>query len=297
MADVAVPAPQPTVPEAEPQPPEAAAFAFTTAAVPVAAIPFTRHEPAKLDRYLDITKSAMLFGTRVILVEGLAEALLMPAFARLVLDAIPDERARTRAKAVFRGSCIVAVDGVDFTLPAGPARWRERGTHRRPGGRHHRPGPHEKDDRAGRRGRRATLPDTAAEDRTETTETGFNRAAFLTKHLQDWDVPEDCFRISEQTHPRARTHAAREPGIAQGRLPRPAPQVGTPLEASRRRDYARRTSGRLRHPVHRRQQQTPQGRLRLPSRGALATRPDNFRVPEHLATAIRWIADVEGGRR
>ncbi|MFF0451693.1 hypothetical protein ACFYT4_36035 [Streptomyces sp. NPDC004609] len=29
----------------------------------------------------------------------------------------------------------------------------------------------------------------------------------------------------------------------------------------------------------------------------LATRPDGFRVPEHLAAAIRWIADVDGGGR
>ncbi|MFF0451694.1 AAA family ATPase [Streptomyces sp. NPDC004609] len=191
VQDIAVPEPPTTVPEAPPQPPETG-FAFTTAAVPVAAIPFARHEPAKLDRYLDITKSAMLFGTRVILFEGLAEALLMPAFAHLVLDAIPDERARTRAKAVFRGSCIVAVNGVDFTpylrallADVSGVRIADRvvtitdqdPTKKRTEPDNEDTGPQLPD---------TPTTDTAAEDQAETEESDFNRAAFLTKHLQDW---------------------------------------------------------------------------------------------------------------
>jgi putative ATP-dependent endonuclease of OLD family len=41
------------------------------------------------------------------------------------------------------------------------------------------------------------MTDTAAEHHAKSAETGFNRAVFLTKHLQDWDVPKDCFRIAE----------------------------------------------------------------------------------------------------
>ena len=40
---------------------------------------------AKLQRYLDATRSAMFFAPRVLLVEGLAEALLLPVFAHRVL--------------------------------------------------------------------------------------------------------------------------------------------------------------------------------------------------------------------
>ncbi|MGW5388128.1 ATP-dependent nuclease [Nocardia sp. NPDC003963] len=83
---------------------------------------------AKLKRYLDATRSAMLFGPRVILVEGIAESLLLPVFARRVLtqpDPTPlfrpakvasdDPAGRARASwARFVGTSIVAIDGVDF---------------------------------------------------------------------------------------------------------------------------------------------------------------------------------------
>jgi putative ATP-dependent endonuclease of OLD family len=85
---------------------------------------------AKLKRYLDATRSAMLFGPRVVLVEGIAESLLLPVFARRVLQrpaATPlfrasvtlgvnsesENTART-SWARFVGTTIVAIDGVDF---------------------------------------------------------------------------------------------------------------------------------------------------------------------------------------
>jgi len=85
---------------------------------------------AKLKRYLDATRSAMLFGPRVVLVEGIAESLLLPVFARRVLQrqaasplfrtpaagAVgiePDDSARA-TWARFVGTTIVAIDGVDF---------------------------------------------------------------------------------------------------------------------------------------------------------------------------------------
>ncbi len=77
-----------------------------TRAVPIWALALDPQDRRKVDRYLDATRSAMLFGPRVMLVEGIAEALLVPSIARRILD--DDEFAR------FRGSTLVAIDGVDF---------------------------------------------------------------------------------------------------------------------------------------------------------------------------------------
>jgi putative ATP-dependent endonuclease of the OLD family len=63
----------------------------------------------KIDRYLDVTKSALLFGGRVLLVEGIAEALLLPVIAkRYVLQARPQELR------IFRSAVFVPIEGVDF---------------------------------------------------------------------------------------------------------------------------------------------------------------------------------------
>jgi len=63
----------------------------------------------KIDRYLDVTKSALLFGGRVLLVEGIAEALLLPVIARQhVLRDKPD------LLRLFRSAVFVSIDGVDF---------------------------------------------------------------------------------------------------------------------------------------------------------------------------------------
>jgi putative ATP-dependent endonuclease of OLD family len=66
----------------------------------------------KISRYLDVTRSALLFGNRALLVEGIAEALealLIPVIARkCVLH--QDAHALQR----FRGTVVVAIDGVDF---------------------------------------------------------------------------------------------------------------------------------------------------------------------------------------
>ncbi len=63
----------------------------------------------KVNRYLDVTKSALLFGGRVLLVEGIAEALLLPIIAsHHVLKSRPSDL-RT-----FRSAVFVPIDGVDF---------------------------------------------------------------------------------------------------------------------------------------------------------------------------------------
>ncbi len=62
----------------------------------------------KIDRYLDVTRSALLFSRRVMLVEGIAEALLVPVFARILFKESPSFLAR------FRSATLVPIDGVDF---------------------------------------------------------------------------------------------------------------------------------------------------------------------------------------
>jgi putative ATP-dependent endonuclease of OLD family len=64
---------------------------------------------AKISRYLDVTRSALLFGPRALLVEGIAEALLIPVIAQhIVLRDDPHAWRR------FRGGVIVPIEGVDF---------------------------------------------------------------------------------------------------------------------------------------------------------------------------------------
>ncbi len=83
--------------------------------IPLAKLPLTEPERRKLDRYLDVTKSAILFGGKVILVEGIAEALLLPVLAKYhVLKDRPEDFRR------FRSAVFVPIDGVDFT-PYGKA--------------------------------------------------------------------------------------------------------------------------------------------------------------------------------
>jgi putative ATP-dependent endonuclease of the OLD family len=66
-------------------------------------------ERRKIDRYIDVTKASFLFGGRIFLVEGIAEALLLPVLAdKIVLK--DDEPALRR----FRSATFVPIDGVDF---------------------------------------------------------------------------------------------------------------------------------------------------------------------------------------
>jgi putative ATP-dependent endonuclease of OLD family len=87
-------------------PDRSAAVRFTATAVAVAGLGLDTADRARVNRYLDATRSSVLFGPRTILVEGIAEALLLPAMARALFTG----REWTR----FVGSTIVAIDGVDF---------------------------------------------------------------------------------------------------------------------------------------------------------------------------------------
>lgn len=90
----------PAIPECDP--PER-----RTVAIPAWMLNVPDEHRRKVDRYINATRSPLLFGPRVLLVEGIAEALLLPPIARRVLS---DEAALSR----FRGLALVAIDGVDF---------------------------------------------------------------------------------------------------------------------------------------------------------------------------------------
>jgi putative ATP-dependent endonuclease of OLD family len=74
------------------------------AAIPSAATGVTKDDVQDLERYLDATKSNLLFARRVLLVEGAAELLLLPPLIKQVLN-IDLER---------EGISIVAIHGVHF---------------------------------------------------------------------------------------------------------------------------------------------------------------------------------------
>lgn len=82
---------------------------YETAAINIAALGLSPRDRSKLNRYLNATRSAMLFSQRVVLVEGIAEALVLPAMARTLFPVGSIERAR------YVGTVLVPVDGVDFT--------------------------------------------------------------------------------------------------------------------------------------------------------------------------------------
>lgn len=80
-----------------------------TVTISIAKLGLNSEALQKVSRYLDVTRSSLLFGSRVLLVEGIAEALLLPVIAKhLVLNA--DLHAWQR----FRGAVLVPIDGVDF---------------------------------------------------------------------------------------------------------------------------------------------------------------------------------------
>lgn len=81
---------------------------YETAAINVAALGLPQADRSKLNRYLNATRSAMLFAPRVMLVEGIAEALVLPPMATTLFPPGSIERAR------FVGTVLVPIDGVDF---------------------------------------------------------------------------------------------------------------------------------------------------------------------------------------
>lgn len=88
----------------------AAVLRRSSRCIPLAQIKLDDLSRRKVDRYLDVTKAALLFGGRVLLVEGIAEALLLPVIAEH--HTLKGEADKLR---LFRSAVFVAIDGVDFT--------------------------------------------------------------------------------------------------------------------------------------------------------------------------------------
>lgn len=80
-------------------------------AVPLIDIELTDDERRKINQYLDVTRSELLFGKRAILVEGIAEAVLLPALAEKSVFYSGGELDLLRA---FRAVSIINVGSVDF---------------------------------------------------------------------------------------------------------------------------------------------------------------------------------------
>jgi putative ATP-dependent endonuclease of OLD family len=80
---------------------------LVASAIAIGDLGLSEKDVARLDRYLDATRSGLLFGPRTILVEGIAEAIVLPVLARLLL-------AGSREWTRFISSTIVPIDGVDF---------------------------------------------------------------------------------------------------------------------------------------------------------------------------------------
>ncbi|WP_370012859.1 AAA family ATPase [Nocardiopsis sp. LDBS0036] len=77
-----------------------------TTSVAVRNLNMDARELGKVRQYLNATRSTMLFSPRVLLVEGIAEGILVPEFGKLVLDPVAQRR--------LRGTAVVPIDGVDF---------------------------------------------------------------------------------------------------------------------------------------------------------------------------------------
>lgn len=86
-----------------------------SSAIAVRALDIEKRKLTKISRYLDVTRSAMLFGGRVMLIEGMAETLLLPVFAERLFkhrgDALHTDRQNWKR---FQSASLVSIEGVDF---------------------------------------------------------------------------------------------------------------------------------------------------------------------------------------
>ncbi|MEU8522430.1 AAA family ATPase [Streptomyces sp. NPDC048577] len=82
-----------------------------TQALPLAKIALSDPERRKINQYLDATRAGLLFARRVILVEGIAEAVLLPVIARHCVFGREDQAKQRRD---FHGVTIINVGSVDF---------------------------------------------------------------------------------------------------------------------------------------------------------------------------------------
>ncbi|SPT51289.1 recombination protein F [Actinomadura madurae] len=80
---------------------------YISTSVAVSDLDLSAKDLRKLQQYLNATRNTLVFGPRVMLVEGISEAILLPVFAQQLLD---DPRNLRR----FTGAALIPIDGVDF---------------------------------------------------------------------------------------------------------------------------------------------------------------------------------------
>ncbi|MFI2116704.1 ATP-dependent nuclease [Streptomyces rubiginosohelvolus] len=90
---------------------EKEALRRATRALPLAKLALTDGERRKINQYLDATRAGLLFARRVILVEGIAEAVLLPVIARHCVFGSEDQAKKRRD---FHSVTIINVGSVDF---------------------------------------------------------------------------------------------------------------------------------------------------------------------------------------
>ena len=86
---------------------ETSGSSWNTTVTSFSALDLKESEKHKIERYLNATRSSLLFARRVVLVEGIAEAILIPVMARLIVS--DDTMLRKLATVTF-----IPIDGVDF---------------------------------------------------------------------------------------------------------------------------------------------------------------------------------------
>ncbi|MDX3695976.1 AAA family ATPase [Streptomyces europaeiscabiei] len=85
-----------------------------TQALPLAQLNLAPDERRKINQYLDATRAGLLFARRVILVEGIAEAVLLPVIARRCVFGDDKNVDHVKQRRAFHGVTIVNVGSVDF---------------------------------------------------------------------------------------------------------------------------------------------------------------------------------------
>jgi putative ATP-dependent endonuclease of OLD family len=92
--------------------PKAPATRQGTRSVPIRALGLDGNDLRKVGQYLDATRSALLFGRRVLLVEGIAEAVLLPVLGRRLFAG--DDPASIEKRRALSALTIVNIGSVDF---------------------------------------------------------------------------------------------------------------------------------------------------------------------------------------
>jgi putative ATP-dependent endonuclease of OLD family len=84
-----------------------------TVAIAVANLGLDQRDMRKISRYLDVTKAALLFARRALLVEGIAEALVLPSLVRKCLYG-SETGEHIRRRRDFSAVSLINVEGIDF---------------------------------------------------------------------------------------------------------------------------------------------------------------------------------------